>query len=89
MNTPHLGLSSSTVIYPHFIHGETEVPHWLVDGETQLVSDGAKTEIQSCLAHSISLAGPDQSPNHTLPESWGCIHSSLHPPRHLALAEKR
>ena len=35
----------------------------------QLVSDGAKTEIQSRLAHNISLAGPDPSPNHMLPES--------------------
>lgn len=89
MNTPHLGLSSSTAIYPRFIPGETEVPHWLIDEETQLVSDGAKTEIQSRLAHNISLAGPDPSPNHMLPGSWGCIRSSLHPPWRLALAEKR
>ena len=65
---------------PCFIHGETEVPHWLVDGETRLVSDGAETKIQSRLAYSISPARPDPSPNHTLPESWGCIRSSLHRP---------
>lgn len=34
MNTLHLGLSSSTAIYPRFIPGETEVPHWLIDEET-------------------------------------------------------
>lgn len=89
MNTPHLGLSSSTVIYPRFIHGETEVPYWLVDGETQLVSDGAKTEIQSRLAHRSAWLVQTCLPESHVPESWGCIRSSLHPLWHLALAEKR
>ena len=67
-------------MYPHFIHGETEVPRWLIDGETQLVSDGGRTETQSCPAQSISPARPDPSPTHMLPESWGSAHSPLHPP---------